>query len=175
MGMGLLLAAYLILVSIAFAEPLNLCARYLGEDKGKAVGSDWFHVHYFSALEQAQHEVSADRGRAVWKMWNHRVEDGSYLFVFTVDRRFIVGRHYEYGKYHHSTLAAGKPVLAAGWVSFYKGIVSSITPQSGHYKPTRDHIEEAAQYFNSQGVFVRKVVSLPGWTTALMQAEDFSE
>ena len=57
------------------------------------------------------------------------------IFVATHAGRLYAHSHLE-GKFHHSTLPGGEPVLAAGEFVVDDGVVVFINAKSGHYTPT---------------------------------------
>ncbi len=42
--------------------------------------------------------------------------------------RFYLSKNYAYGKFHHSSFLAGKPVAGAGEIYIEKGIIKIVTP-----------------------------------------------
>jgi len=56
--------------------------------------------------------------------------------------RFYLSKNYAYGKFHHSSFLAGKPVAAAGEIYIEKGIIKIVTDGSGHYRPAVSNIKK---------------------------------
>lgn len=54
--------------------------------------------------------------------------------------------------FNHSTFNAGKDVICAGTVLATDGKLTQIQNNSGHYKPTRDHLHNAVVLLHGQGL-----------------------
>ena len=54
--------------------------------------------------------------------------------------------------FNHSTFNAGKDVICAGTILAKNGKLKQIQNNSGHYKPTRDHLHNAVVLLASQGL-----------------------
>lgn len=83
-----------------------------------------------------------------------RVHSGASAAIFVMNARgeIFASRHQEAGMFHHSTLAGGSPVAAAGELTVIDGKVVSISDASGHYKPTEDFTEQAISTLRGQGL-----------------------
>lgn len=64
------------------------------------------------------------------------------IFVMSEEGKLYLSKNYAYGKFHHSTFLAGKPVAAAGEMVIEKGIVKIVTDGSGHYQPPLDMVKK---------------------------------
>ncbi|WEK69022.1 MAG: hypothetical protein P0Y62_14350 [Candidatus Chryseobacterium colombiense] len=58
------------------------------------------------------------------------------IFVMSEEGNIYLSKNYAFGKFHHSSFLAGKPVAAAGEMIIEKGIIKEVTDGSGHYKPS---------------------------------------
>nr|XP_009798189.1 PREDICTED: uncharacterized protein LOC104244456 isoform X2 [Nicotiana sylvestris] len=56
------------------------------------------------------------------------------------------------GMFHHSSFLAGGATLAAGRLVVENGIVKSISPYSGHYRPTDDSLDSFLSILKENGV-----------------------
>lgn len=64
------------------------------------------------------------------------------IFVMSEEGNIYLSKKYVYGKFHHSSFLAGKPVAAAGEIFIEKGIIKIITDGSGHYQPSLNIIKK---------------------------------
>ena len=67
-----------------------------------------------------------------------------------------------FGRFNHSSFNAGKDVMCAGMVLFSKGKLLYLDINSGHYKPTRENLENALQILKDEGAdLTHTVAGLP--------------
>ncbi|MGY0236392.1 hypothetical protein [Longispora urticae] len=87
-------------------------------------------------------------GTSVW------ASGGDRRAIFVMDSRgnMYASNYQEVGAFHHSTLANGGPVAAAGELSVTNGQVNFATAASGHYRPEPHHMGQLAQEFTRNGV-----------------------
>lgn len=136
------LLVFMILATIAFAkEPLpNLLSC---QDSFKK-------VVYFHEEQILDHCISVRAGRIYFQ--NKLLSTGERGFIFVIDAlgRFVVSSDIP-DKIHHSSLAGGAMVQAAGRVYVREGILLAINNHSGHYKPSRQHLELALRELERMG------------------------
>lgn len=132
---------FLLLCKLASAEPLQLQAKYIGEQNGMHIGDEWIHVEYWDEEEQAKHELTPCT----------KLLSRTYIYVITLAGRMIISDQPEYGRIHHSTLSNGQPVLAAGLLLVNRGKITLVDSMSGHYKPTPEHEEFAKAWLKERG------------------------
>jgi hypothetical protein len=77
---------------------------------------------------------------------------GRAIFVMDRDGNIFASNGAEAGEFHHSTLANGGPVAAAGEMSVSNGRLNYVTATSGHYRPTMAQMENLKFELESQGV-----------------------
>ncbi|WP_159472864.1 hypothetical protein [Chryseobacterium sp. 18068] len=77
------------------------------------------------------------------------------IFVMSEEGKMYISKNYAYGKFHHSSFLAGKPISVAGEIYIEKGVIKEVTNDSGHYIPSLDFVKkntlkelEARYYFN---------------------------
>lgn len=63
----------------------------------------------------------------------------------------------EKGRIAHSSMNAGRPVLAAGEIKIEQGVITAITTHSGHYKPSLLALYRAIEHFSHNGVAVSNI------------------
>ncbi|MDT8914673.1 RHS repeat-associated core domain-containing protein [Amycolatopsis sp. PS_44_ISF1] len=81
-------------------------------------------------------------------------ESGDGRAIFTMDRHGnIYASNYQgAGDFHHSTLANGQPVSAAGELTVKNGTVTHVNNNSGHYQPQLDQSQNIYDEFKSHGI-----------------------
>jgi hypothetical protein len=75
----------------------------------------------------------------------------------------FASKHQEVGEFHHSSLAAGEPVAAAGELAAKDGYITGITRKSGHYRPSAEMQDQAIQELGDKGVDVSKIKQEDGF------------
>lgn len=84
--------------------------------------------------------------------------DAPHIFVLSTMRICYVGR-YDRGFFHHSSLVAGEPVLAAGEMIFSKkGKLKQITDKSGHYRTEAAATRAIVCYLQTQSIDMEHIV-----------------
>jgi hypothetical protein len=69
--------------------------------------------------------------------------EGKAIFVMDENGDFYASKFQQVGRFHHSSLAAGEPVAAAGETKVEQGVLILISNKSGHYRPGRTFMEQA--------------------------------
>lgn len=82
---------------------------------------------------------------------------GKAIFVMDSNGNFFASKTHAQGEFHHSSLAAGQPVAAAGELVVQNGVLKGITDRSGHYHPTRDLTDQALNALEANGIDLRGV------------------
>jgi hypothetical protein len=73
-------------------------------------------------------------------IWACVLDEGQYRFFTTLPRIDLV---------HHSSLVAGKDVVGAGEWIVRSGMLRAISANSGHYRPTIDHLHKSVLALSS--------------------------
>lgn len=68
----------------------------------------------------------------------HSQNDPRAIFVMDKHGNVFASNHQELGRFHHSSLAAGEPVAAAGELGVKDGVVNFVSNASGHYRPGKE-------------------------------------
>ncbi|HEY6926071.1 MAG TPA: hypothetical protein VI653_21495, partial [Steroidobacteraceae bacterium] len=131
-----------------------LLPQYVGEN---LPGLDNWHsssrqepTTYLTPEQQAEKTVHIENGK--FRYSNEAVPEGKHIFVVTEDGRMIIGTPEE-NVIHHSSLAAGKPVRMAGELTLDKdGNITSVSNQSGHYRPDADTFVKFLRALREQSV-----------------------
>ena len=119
-------------------------------------------VRYLDATERARYKLTIRNGKVYdskgklfdthgAKSIHSHGSNKTAIFVMDEEGSLYAGSH-EYGKFHHSSFLAGQPVAAAGEIEISSGVIRSITDQSGHYWPPAEHLRQALQVIEAQGI-----------------------
>ncbi len=71
-------------------------------------------------------------------------------------KKLYVFRH-EVGRFHHSTIFSGRPVIDAGMFSILNGRIAYIEHKSGHYKPNFEQLKHTLMCLKLSGVDLQRV------------------
>ncbi|GMP84565.1 hypothetical protein CsSME_00038040 [Camellia sinensis var. sinensis] len=74
-----------------------------------------------------------------------------WIFVVSTSKRLYAGQKKK-GLFHHSSFLSGGATLAAGRLEVEDGTLKSISPYSGHYRPTDDSLDNFLSFLNENGV-----------------------
>ncbi|KAK4769315.1 hypothetical protein SAY86_027465 [Trapa natans] len=119
-------------------------------------------IKYLGPQEREQYEYILINGKIVHKNSRKLLDtnDGSHgakwIFVVSTLHKLYVGEKKK-GAFHHSSFLAGGATLAAGRLAVEHGIVKTISPHSGHYRPTNDSLESFLSFLKDNGVNVDEV------------------
>jgi hypothetical protein len=106
-------------------------------------------VKYLDDAELVDYELTVNDGNIVYAGGSKKGElfdtsrsqtyasgAGSAIFVMTPEGKIYASEYHEAGAFHHSSLAQGKPVAAAGELTVKNGNLIEVSNRSGHYEPT---------------------------------------
>jgi hypothetical protein len=137
-------------------------ASYVGEEMGSVWPS---RVVYLDPQRRKAYKLtmrdgklcdangeSFDTADATKTTWNGEKENTyKAIFVMDTDGNFYAFKHRVAGEFQHSSFLAGGEVAAAGLIKVDDGEVLWISPKSGHYLPTRRHLDQAIDCLKLQG------------------------
>ena len=150
-----------------------LLLKYKGEEhKG---------VKYFSKKVRATHRVVVKNGALTYAkggLVNPNVEHpsadiqfpkrmpntdqarqvGFAIYIMDLRGHMYVSFEAERDVIHHSSLASGDPVLAAGEMLIFKGRVYAINNQSGHYRPPPASLNRVIETLRNQGMNTQSIL-----------------
>ena len=104
-----------------------------------------FKSYLRSPLAQESYEVHVKDNHFYDSKGNNM--NGEYIFVLTCEKEPKILCCKE-GELLHSYLANGKKVLAAGTLSFKNGVLTEMSNNSGHYRPTDEEMLLAIKAFH---------------------------
>jgi hypothetical protein len=123
--------------------------RYVSQD-GRAA----FQLHFRDGLIYDSEGRLFDTADAA----SLHTGEGRAIFVMNQDGMFYAAKEHEAGKFHHSSLAAGEPVAAAGEMAVLNGRLVTISDASGHYRPARAFTEQALDQLARNGIDLNYVI-----------------
>lgn len=129
----------------------------------KDTGCKW-HVKYLNNQERekylvtvnARGEILDSSGKALFTTCGANF-GGAAMFIMDAQGNFFVSTHEEDGVFQHSSLVGGEPVAMAGEIKVERGRVEYISNSSGHYKPSREHMEQCLRRMRELGISLRGV------------------
>ncbi|CAN0880000.1 IQ domain-containing protein IQM3, partial [Linum grandiflorum] len=111
-------------------------------------------IKYLGPQEREHYEYIFVEGKMTHKLTGNLLDTtkgAKWIFVMSTFNRLYAGEKKK-GIFHHSSFLAGGATLAAGRLVAEKGIIKSISPYSGHYRPTEDTLETFISYLKDNGV-----------------------
>lgn len=123
-------------------------------------------VKYLSETERAAYKLEVRDGKiydSAGRLFDTRDAatahsgGGRAIFVMDENGSFYASKYQQVGEFHHSSLAAGKPVAAAGEVSVENGVLKILSDKSGHYKPGSSFTQQAVDSLQGSGIDMRTV------------------
>ncbi|KAJ6699305.1 IQ DOMAIN-CONTAINING PROTEIN IQM3 [Salix purpurea] len=117
-------------------------------------------IKYLGPQERAHYEYIISEGKIIHKQTGdllHTIQGAKWIFVMSTSKRLYAGEKRK-GKFHHSSFLAGGATMAAGRLLAEHGILKSISPYSGHYRPTEDSFKSFLSFLNDNGVNLDEVL-----------------
>lgn len=149
-------------------EALPMLETYRGEERGlyldPLTNKPWA-VKYFSPVERAQFEMHLKEGLFLNSKGekmdspydNEALSHDTGLIVIDANKKLFFLPFEVRGKYHHSSLTAGKKVLFAGMASFSNGALNELNSDSGHYKPNSIQTLKTIRMLHEEGVNLNRL------------------
>lgn len=86
---------------------------------------------------------------------NHDASDGEeevkWIFVMSTRKKLYAGVKKK-GRFQHSSFLAGGATLAAGRLVVEHGVLKSISPHSGHYRPSNERFDSFLKFLQEKGI-----------------------
>jgi hypothetical protein len=89
--------------------------------------------------------------------WTEQSGVARAIFVMNARGELFASNYHASALFHHSSLAGGEPVAAAGEIRVIAGRVVDVTNNSGHYHPSRADTLQALAVLMAQGMNLRGV------------------
>ncbi|KAM7264423.1 hypothetical protein ACFE04_002106 [Oxalis oulophora] len=114
-------------------------------------------IKYLGPQEREAYEYVFYQGKIISKQIGHFLDTNrdskkaKWIFVMSTSKKLYVGEKKK-GLFHHSSFLAGGATIAAGRLEAENGLLLSISPYSGHYRPTDDSFECFLSFLKENGV-----------------------
>ncbi|MDI9819427.1 MULTISPECIES: hypothetical protein [unclassified Legionella] len=127
-----------------YGQPINskISLKYEFKNERKAMRflkENGLENKYIDKEKQKEYVINLyeDEGDIFFSDSKNEWLDGEYLFVLTCEEnpKLLCDK-----TMHHSFMANGKKVLAAGSLLFENGVLQEVTNDSGHYRPTDEEM-----------------------------------
>ncbi|KAK4281628.1 hypothetical protein QN277_013097 [Acacia crassicarpa] len=119
-------------------------------------------IKYLGPQERKNYEYTVEEGTIFHSQSGDLLhtkkvsESAKWIFVMSTTKKLYAGEKKK-GLFHHSSFLAGGATLAAGRLVAEHGILKSISPYSGHYRPTDDTFDSFQSYLKEKGVNLDQV------------------
>ncbi|KAI8560143.1 hypothetical protein RHMOL_Rhmol04G0233000 [Rhododendron molle] len=119
-------------------------------------------IKYLGPQEREQYQYLVAEGKIVHKESGNSLDTSKglpgakWIFVLSTTKKLYAGQK-KRGVFHHSSFLAGGATLAAGRLEAEEGILKSISPYSGHYRPTEDSLGGFLTFLKENGVNISAV------------------
>ncbi|XP_059463561.1 IQ domain-containing protein IQM3-like [Corylus avellana] len=119
-------------------------------------------IKYLGPQERENYEYEVVEGKIFHKQTADPLdtirgsEGVKWIFVMSTSKKLYAGRKKK-GVFHHSSFLAGGATVAAGRLVAEQGILKSISPYSGHYRPTDDRLDSILSLLKENGVNLNEV------------------
>ncbi|KAK9290656.1 hypothetical protein L1049_008829 [Liquidambar formosana] len=119
-------------------------------------------IKYLGPQEREHYEYIVVEGKIIHKQTgdlldtNKGSQGAKWIFVMSTFKKLYAGEKKK-GIFHHSSFLAGGATLAAGRLEVEDGVLKSVSPYSGHYKPTDDSLGSFLSFLTENGVNLNEV------------------
>jgi hypothetical protein len=147
--------------------PISIHSMYVGEELRNRDP-----VHYVTPEQLRAYEVTIRDGKlynAKGELLNSFRWELPSIYIMTEDKKLYVSLYQKHNQFHHSSLARGGQVIAAGDINVHEGIPIAIDNRSGHYRPGVDRIDYMKKYFTDAGVDTSQLKAYPDAAAASMK------
>ncbi|KAI8563092.1 hypothetical protein RHMOL_Rhmol03G0086600 [Rhododendron molle] len=114
-------------------------------------------IKYLGPQERENYQYIVAEGKIVHKQSGNFLDTSKgksgmkWIFVMSTSKKLYAGQKKK-GIFHHSSFLAGGATLAAGRLEVEDGTLKSISPYSGHYRPTDDSLDIFLSFLKENGV-----------------------
>lgn len=152
-----------------YSHTAKLDSEFLGEDRGKMMEFSMmdfiqrieFNVRYLTEDEADSYRIYVKDGKLIDQ--SGALIDTTYvqtdsnslhyaIYVMRTNGDLLLSMYQDTGKFHHSSLAGGGPVAAAGEIKIYNGELIAINDGSGHYKPSARESAQVVEELKRRGL-----------------------
>ncbi|GFY97810.1 IQ calmodulin-binding motif family protein [Actinidia rufa] len=114
-------------------------------------------IKYLGPQERGHYQYIVAEGKVVHKQSGNFLDTkkgmprAKWIFVMSTSKKLYAGQKKK-GFFHHSSFLAGGATLAAGRLEAEDGMLKSISPYSGHYRPNDDSLDGLLSFLKENGV-----------------------
>ncbi|KAJ9537024.1 hypothetical protein OSB04_029757 [Centaurea solstitialis] len=111
-------------------------------------------IKYLGPQEREHYEYIIDEGKIVHSQTGFHLNTNNgakWIFVMSTSKQLYAGEKKK-GRFHHSSFLAGGATLAAGRLDVEHGTLKTISPYSGHYRPTDESLNIFLSFLKENGV-----------------------
>lgn len=111
-------------------------------------------IKYLGPQEREHYEYIIVEGKIIHRQTELLLDTKNgekWIFVTSTSNRLYAGEKKK-GKFHHSSFLAGGATLAAGRLDVENGTLKTISPYSGHYRPTDESLKSFLSFLKEHGV-----------------------
>ncbi|XP_019158489.1 PREDICTED: IQ domain-containing protein IQM3-like [Ipomoea nil] len=119
-------------------------------------------IIYLGPQEREHYEYVVVEGKVLHQQTGELLDTtkgspgAKWIFVMSTSKKLYAGEKKK-GMFHHSSFLAGGATLAAGRLVVQDGTPKSISPYSGHYRPTDDSLNTFISFLKENGVNLDEV------------------
>uniref|UniRef100_A0A2P2JPT5 IQ domain-containing protein IQM3-like n=1 Tax=Rhizophora mucronata TaxID=61149 RepID=A0A2P2JPT5_RHIMU len=119
-------------------------------------------IKYLGPQEREHYEHIVVEGKIIHRLCGNLLDTSAgkpgakWIFVMSTSKRLYAGEKKK-GMFHHSSFLAGGATVAAGRLTVEQGVLKSISPYSGHYRPTEDSFDSFLSLLRDNGVNLDEV------------------
>lgn len=145
--------------------------KYLGEDIGihpytrKPSEFSPFKVRYLNEKDLAKYEIKIKNGKLIDYKGDlfdsldvsSVANNGKAIFVMDDLGKIYASRYPWMGEFHHSSFLGGKPVVMAGELEVFNGLLIKVTNSTGHYKTKERHLNQFLEVLRKSGIDIETI------------------
>lgn len=116
-------------------------------------------IKYLGPQEREHYEYEIVEGKIIHLQTQLPLDTNNrekWIFVMSTSKRLYAGAKKK-GRFHHSSFLAGGATFAAGRLTAKNGTLETISPYSGHYRPTDDTLNSFLSFLKENGVNLETV------------------
>lgn len=158
-----------------FSNSSSLDSKYIGENDANNPDR-WNYpdvVQYLDEIDRKKYELEVQNGLLVNKQTGAPFDSGESqtlwggaIFVMDEQGRIFASNYQKRGVFHHSSLAGGSNIAAAGNIEVVNGMLLKVDNQSGHYMPSQSQNSQLFSELERRGMSSEALdqVERAGWT-----------
>ncbi|XP_047322794.1 IQ domain-containing protein IQM2-like [Impatiens glandulifera] len=118
-------------------------------------------IKYLGPMERMAYEVVINDGKLMFKQTGELLDTSEpkgakWIFVLSTSMSLYVAQKKK-GKFQHSSFLAGGAASSAGRIVVENGILKSVWPHSGHYRPTPENFQDFISFLKKNNLDLEDV------------------